>query len=760
MIDLARPDITSPFAGPSTPIAISTDENYLPYTKVLISSIAASSKGKIDLMVLHCGISEDKTSSLIDWASRKIGSRFSVRFIDVQRPALSGVFENFTQTGYLACASLYRLLLPEILVQYDKIVYLDVDIAVQSDIAELYAIDIGDNLFGGVEDCGMPRNTWLQPEYAEWLRAKGIEDYAQCANSGVLLMNLAEFRKAAMLGTMVNLACESKWLVDQDAFNIACKGRIKLIDPTWNIQTFPEGMRRQRKILREASPRIIHYVGGASKPWNKPETPYSDVWWRNAGEDRVPLWRRAFGVEPPPEAGAESGGGSIRVTVVMPIYNAAEYLEEALLSFEAQTLTDFEVICVDDGSTDNSPAICKAFAERDPRFRLLTQTNSGAAAARNRGAAAAKGEWLFFADSDDFCRPDMLEGMVAAGEAHGSDMVVAQCFLCYTDVDYRIIEHRIPKTFLKAAQPVKREDGLVFLPHACFAAWDKLFRRKFVVENGLEFHNTPAVDDAFFVFSAMALARSTTYLEKSYYYYRSGLSTSQIGLSDRHPTGFLEALMQVKDVLEKTGADKNTKTKFFIVAVKACFNVLLLRKNGESALKTYEAIRDGGLEALGFVGIDPEMVDLGMYREAYDLTMAGADMQAVISRFVRRKDISLTANMAKKDELIASLDAKVAKRDAWLAEAKEKLAKREATIAEKRGFIERQKENIAKRDAKLAEFREGLAKRDATIEKLRKNLGKCKKELDAIRTSRFYRMAQALCGVLDFVRGRKRLARG
>lgn len=745
MIDLARPDITPPFAGPSTPIAISTDENYLPYTKVLISSIAASSKGKIDLMVLHCGISEDKTSSLIDWASRKIGSRFSVRFIDIPRTEHSHVFESFTQVKHLTVAALYRLLLPEILVQYDKIVYLDVDTAVLRDIAELYAIDIGDDLLGGVEDCGIYLNVRRITEYAEWLRSNGLEDSAQYVNAGVLLMNLAEFRKAAMFDTLVKLACESKWLLDQDALNIACKGRIKLIDPTWNIQTFPEGMRRQRKILREASPRIIHYAGGASKPWNKPETPYSDVWWRNAGEDRVPLWRRAFGVEPPPEAGAESGGG-IRVTVVMPIYNAAEYLEEALLSFEAQTLTDFEVICVDDGSTDNSPAICRAFAERDPRFRLLTQTNSGAAAARNRGAAAAKGEWLFFADSDDFCRPDMLEGMVAAGEAHGSDMVVAQCFLCYTDVDYRIIEHRIPKTFLKAAQPVKREDGLVFLPHACFAAWDKLFRRKFVVENGLEFHNTPAVDDAFFVFSAMAFARSTTYLEKSYYYYRSGLSTSQIGLADRHPTGFLEALMQVKDVLEKTGADTNTKTNFFIVAVKACFNVLLLRKNGESALKTYEAIRDGGLEALGFVGIDPEMVDLGMYREAYDLTMAGADMQAVISRFVRRKGISLTANMARKDELIASLDAKVAKRDAWLAEAKGKLAKREATIA--------------KRDAKLAKFREGLAKRDATIEKLRKNLGKCRKELDAIHASRFYRMAQALGGVLDFVRGRKRLARG
>src|SRR5690349_8686628 len=90
-----------------------------------------------------------------------------------------------------------------------------------------------------------------------------------------------------------------------------------------------------------------------------------------------------------------------RLSVVVPVYNVERYLDECLASLAAQQVADFEAILIDDGSTDGSAAIAQAYADRDPRFRLISQPNAGLGAARNAGIALAQGEFLAFLDSDD-----------------------------------------------------------------------------------------------------------------------------------------------------------------------------------------------------------------------------------------------------------------------------------------------------------------------------------------------------------------------
>lgn len=96
-------------------------------------------------------------------------------------------------------------------------------------------------------------------------------------------------------------------------------------------------------------------------------------------------------------------------SIVIPVYNVAPYLRECLDSVRAQTFTDWECICVDDGSTDESPAILDGYAETDPRFRVVHQPNAGVSAARNKGLDEAKGEWIGFLDADDIWRTDLLQ---------------------------------------------------------------------------------------------------------------------------------------------------------------------------------------------------------------------------------------------------------------------------------------------------------------------------------------------------------------
>src|SRR6266545_4664966 len=111
-----------------------------------------------------------------------------------------------------------------------------------------------------------------------------------------------------------------------------------------------------------------------------------------------------------------------RISVVVPMYNVAPYLQTCLESLAQQTMADLEVVMVDDGSTDESPAIAERFAARDPRFRLVRQANAGLGAARNTGVVHAVGEFIAFVDSDDVVPRHASELLVGALDRTGSDM--------------------------------------------------------------------------------------------------------------------------------------------------------------------------------------------------------------------------------------------------------------------------------------------------------------------------------------------------
>ncbi len=113
------------------------------------------------------------------------------------------------------------------------------------------------------------------------------------------------------------------------------------------------------------------------------------------------------------------------VSIIMPVYNAARYLARAVASVRAQTVPDWELLLVDDGSLDGSPALCDALAAGDSRIRVLHRQNGGTASARNSGMALAAGEYLTFMDNDDFVAPYWLETMLSA--ARGAPGLPVKC---------------------------------------------------------------------------------------------------------------------------------------------------------------------------------------------------------------------------------------------------------------------------------------------------------------------------------------------
>ena len=114
------------------------------------------------------------------------------------------------------------------------------------------------------------------------------------------------------------------------------------------------------------------------------------------------------------------------ISVIVPVYNVEEYLEECLESIQKQTYSDIEVILVNDGSTDRSKEICEQYCEKDSRFKLVNQENKGLSGARNRGMLESKGEFISFVDSDDVLKEDMLEQLIK--QMTSEDIDIVECW--------------------------------------------------------------------------------------------------------------------------------------------------------------------------------------------------------------------------------------------------------------------------------------------------------------------------------------------
>jgi hypothetical protein len=173
-----------------------------------------------------------------------------------------------------------------------------------------------------------------------------------------------------------------------------------------------------------------------------------------------------------------STGNPTRVSVIIPVHNVADHVAAAIASLRAQTLTEFEALVVDDGSTDGSGMVALRAIDGDPRFRLIVQANQGLSGARNTGIAEARGTWLAFLDGDDRFVPGFLSRMVTAAEGSGVDWAASAVLLCHPDggqVPHSAI-HGSPDPTGMALRLVPLDEARVVARHFP-SAWNKVYRR-------------------------------------------------------------------------------------------------------------------------------------------------------------------------------------------------------------------------------------------------------------------------------------------
>lgn len=212
-----------------------------------------------------------------------------------------------------------------------------------------------------------------------------------------------------------------------------------------------------------------------------------------------------------------------RFSIIIPVYNVAPYLRECLDSVLAQTFTDWEAICVDDGSMDGSGAILDEYAAKDERFKVFHQENRGVSATRQRGLELARGEYIGWVDSDDIIEPSHFEGLYQAVDASKVDLV-----WCGYVEDRNGVRSVCPMVCEESAQSLL--EGVLTCRIMGFLV-SKLFRRAKIVESGAQFPQyCQILEDTYFLVEFLSANPTVKYIaQTSYHYLVRGHSLSNQG---------------------------------------------------------------------------------------------------------------------------------------------------------------------------------------------------------------------------------------
>ena len=243
----------------------------------------------------------------------------------------------------------------------------------------------------------------------------------------------------------------------------------------------------------------------------------------------------------------------IKLSIIVPVYNVEKYLPECIESILKQTVKDIEIICVNDGSTDQSLDILKQYKEKDERIVIIDQKNAGLGAARNVGINAAKGKYIGFVDSDDYIEETMFEKMLNSAELNLSDVVITNFYLYYSDTGltsiYRdfIFYYQLEKkgyfTSIEHPQIIKN-----------IGVWDKLYSKEFIDKFNLRNPENRIFEDALFTFQALTLASRISVVSEPLYYYRknTGIAiTDKEVKNDNYKFDFLKNSVEIKCFLTK-----------------------------------------------------------------------------------------------------------------------------------------------------------------------------------------------------------------
>ena len=212
-----------------------------------------------------------------------------------------------------------------------------------------------------------------------------------------------------------------------------------------------------------------------------------------------------------------------KVSVIVPVYNVEKTLDRCMESILHQTFKDFEVIMVNDGSTDGSGNLCEQYASKYSNIRVIHKQNEGLGPTRDRGVDAAKGEYIYHCDSDDWLSPTLLEQTVKAMDKHLADVLIFG-YTIFTETPEGAVEKydeiSVPNAIIEGTQKVREYFcEQYYNSFVVQSAWNRLYRRQFLIDNQLKFPPLRRCQDMAFSLSLFSKINKLVCLKESFYNY-------------------------------------------------------------------------------------------------------------------------------------------------------------------------------------------------------------------------------------------------
>ena len=254
------------------------------------------------------------------------------------------------------------------------------------------------------------------------------------------------------------------------------------------------------------------------------------------------------------------------ISIVVPVYNADKYLHQCVDSLINQTFTNIEIILVNDGSTDSSPAICQGYAKKDNRVIVINQKNGGLSHARNSGNDVARGKYLTYLDADDWLNVNTCELVYHLAEKKQMDLVMWQMIKEYENKtiivdgpfgkDILFEDKEIKKLHLRIAGPIADEMHKPQLIDSFLSAWGKLYRLDIIKENDIKVVDTKIIgsEDILFNFQYFGSISNAYYLHKHLIHYRKDNLTS---LTKTHGSTLFPRFLKLFSYLENEIKENN-----------------------------------------------------------------------------------------------------------------------------------------------------------------------------------------------------------
>ena len=216
-----------------------------------------------------------------------------------------------------------------------------------------------------------------------------------------------------------------------------------------------------------------------------------------------------------------------KISIIVPIYNVEKYLRECLDSLIHQTLKEIEIICVNDGSTDNSAQILEEYRLKDNRIKVIHKENGGLGSAYNLGIEKATGGYIGFVESDDVARPEMFEDLYSLITEYDCDLVKSDYYLYYSSKNKIVPNKMIKEEDAFKVTNSRENPELLFLAPSI---WSAIYKKEFLMKNNIKFLETPGASyqDTSFHSKVFTTAEKILLSDKAYVYYRQDNENSSV----------------------------------------------------------------------------------------------------------------------------------------------------------------------------------------------------------------------------------------